>query len=122
MLDYRGMKRVFTSFLVATAGCSPVPDVNATRGSETAFSQSYGLGVSVDAGRCIYWLTDTGMDAAQLTAALGDYKVERGIEILTSGDTPEQCVIEAKAAVTKAGFVHVRSRPGTDKDRLAGIP
>ena len=87
------------------------------------FSRSYGVWVSVDQGKCVYWLTDVGLNATQLTEALSNgYQTKLGIEILTSAETPARCVVEARGAVTKAGFTLMRSRRGTDKDRLHGIP
>lgn len=69
------------------------------------FTQSYGVWVSQDERQCVYWLTDVGMNATQLTGALGSgYEVQRGLEILISPNTPDRCVRDAKAAATKAGF------------------
>jgi hypothetical protein len=87
------------------------------------FSQSYGVWVSVDDGECVYWLTDVGLNAQQLTDALShDYQAQLGLEILTSRDTPRRCMAEARASASKAGFTLIRARRGTDKDRLHGIP
>jgi len=88
------------------------------------FSQSYGVWVSADQGRCAYWITDVGLSSRQLTDTLeqNGYDVKRGAEILTNADTPVQCIREATRAVRKAGFVDVRARLGTEKDRLHGIP
>ena len=92
--------------------------------NQADFSQSYGVWVSVDRGKCTYWLTDTGMNDRQLTDALKQkgYEVKRGAEILTNGDTPVRCVREASRAVRRAGFASVRARLGTEKDRMHGIP
>ena len=87
------------------------------------FSRSYGVWVSVDKGECVYWLTDVGLDAQQLTDALSNnYQAKFGLEILTSRGTPRRCVAEARASASKAGFMLIRARRGTDKDRLHGIP
>jgi hypothetical protein len=87
------------------------------------FSQAYGVWISTDKGHCIYWLTDVGLDAGQLADALtNSYETKRGLEILTSGDTPKRCVSDARAAAARAGFQLIRSRQGTEKDRLHGIP
>ena len=87
------------------------------------FSTSYGVWVSLDKGQCMYWLTDVGLDAQQLTDALSnDYQTKLGLEILTSPGTPRRCVAEARASASRAGFTIIRARRGTDKDRLHGIP
>jgi hypothetical protein len=87
------------------------------------YSQSYGVWVSMNGRICNYWLTDTGMNSKQLTDALkGGYEVRRGVEILTGADTPIRCVREARHAIKRAGIIRIRARPGTDKDRLQGIP
>lgn len=100
--------------MVATAFASPPAE---------RFSRSYGVWVSVDKGQCIYWLTDVGLDARQLTDALGNgYQPQLSLEILTSVDTPNRCVTDAEAAAEKAGFKVIRARRGTDRDRLNGIP
>lgn len=92
--------------------------------NQANFSQSYGVWISVDRGRCAYWLTDVGLDAHQLTDALkrNGYEVKRGAEILTDDDTLAQCVREATRAVRRAGFTSIRARLGTEKDRMHGIP
>lgn len=102
--------------LLATAAPTPA--------EEADFSQSYRVWVSVDRRSCIYWLTDTGLDPRQLTDALtqNGYEVGRGAEILTTSDTPVRCVREATRAVRRAGFVIIRPRLGTEKDRMHGIP
>ena len=102
--------------LFATAALTPV--------NEADFSQSYRVWVSVDRRSCTYWLTDTGLDFHQLADALmrDGYKVGRGAEILTASDTPVRCIRDATRAVRKAGFTSIRARPGTEKDRLHGIP
>lgn len=88
------------------------------------FSQSYGVWVSANQGRCAYWITDVGLSSRQLTDALkqNGYEVGRGAEILTDADTPVLCVRKATRAVRRAGFVNVRARRGTEKDRMHGIP
>jgi hypothetical protein len=95
-----------------------------TLANEADFSQSYRVWVSVDRRSCAYWLTDTGMNARQLTDALAQngYESGRGAEVLTTSDTPVRCVREAKRAVRRAGFVSIRTRLGTEKDRMHGIP
>jgi hypothetical protein len=102
--------------LLATAALTPT--------IEADFSQSYRVWISVDQRSCTYWLTDTGMNPRQLTDALtqNGYEVGRGAEILTTSDTPVRCVREATRAVRRAGFVSIRTRLGTEKDRMHGIP
>jgi hypothetical protein len=92
------------------------------RGSAQDFSRSYALWVSVEKGECLYWLTDVGLDATQLTVALKGYQSQLGVEILTSRDTPHECVADAEKAAMDAGFQLIRDRPATEKDRLRGIP
>jgi hypothetical protein len=104
--------------LAAVSASPPTPSPPAQD-----FSRSYGVWVSVDKGECIYWLTDVGLDAQQLTETLSEnYQAQLGIEILTSRDTPKRCVTEARQAASRAGFTLIRARAGTDKDRLHGIP
>ena len=92
--------------------------------NEADFSQSYRVWVSADRRSCTYWLTDTGLNPRQLTDALtqNGYEVGRGAEVLTTSDTPVRCVREATRAVRRAGFVTIRTRLGTEKDRMHGIP
>jgi len=92
-------------------------------GHQDAFAQSYGVFVSVDQKVCIYWLTDVGLSASQLKDALSDgYETSRGLEILTEKNTPARCVASAHDAALRAGFVKVRARLATAKDRMPGIP
>lgn len=95
-----------------------------TPANEADFSQSYRIWISVERRGCAYWLTDTGMNPRQLSDALAQdgYEVGRGAEILTTADTPVRCVHEATRAVRRAGFVSIRARLGTEKDRMHGIP
>jgi hypothetical protein len=84
-----------------------------------AYSQAYGLGVSVDRGACVYWLTDVGLSAAQLKTALREgYEPTRGLEVLTSPDVPVRCADQARTIAAKLGFTPIRARPLTEKDRL----
>ena len=109
---------LWTLFLIAVSASPPTASPPAQD-----FSRSYGVWVSVDKGECIYWLTDVGQDAQQLTETLSEnYQPQLGLEILTTRDTPKRCVKEARVAASKAGFRLIRARRGTDKDRLHGIP
>lgn len=87
-------------------------------------SQGYGIWVSVDRGSCIYWLTDAGLDARQLTETLKEhgYEAGRGADIILDDVVPARCIRDAERAVRRAGFTDVRVRPGTEKDRMHGIP
>jgi hypothetical protein len=87
------------------------------------FSHSYAVWVSVKNGECLYWLTDVGLDSRKLAEVLGggDYEKQLGLEILTSGRTPDACVTGARQAAASAGFQLIRSRQATEKDRLRGI-
>ena len=87
------------------------------------FSRGYVVWAGSDRGRCNYFMTDVGESAAELTETLRqNYPASAGIEVLTDRDTPERCAIIGLKAARKAGFEHVRIRPGTDKDRSPGIP
>lgn len=90
----------------------------------TDLSQGYRIWVSVDRGNCIYWLTDTGLNARQLTETLkrNGYEVGRGADILGNDVTPARCIRDATRAVRRAGFTDIHARPGTEKDRMHGIP
>jgi hypothetical protein len=95
-----------------------------TAPNEADFSQSYRVWVSADRRSCTYSLTDTGLNPGQLPDALtqNGYEVGRGAEVLTTSDTPVRCVREATRAIRRAGFVTIRTRLGTEKDRMHGIP
>ncbi len=109
---------MFLSLIIAASAPEP-----ALENAKNDYSQSYGVWASINGSDCNYWLTDTGMNSKQLTEALKNgYEIARGIEILTSSDTPVRCVREARDAIQRAGIVKVRARLGTDKDRLQGIP
>lgn len=87
------------------------------------FSRGYVVWAGSDRGRCNYFMTDVGESAKQLTETLREnYPLSAGIEILTDDDTPARCATIGVRAARKAGFTHVRIRPGTDKDRSPGIP
>lgn len=87
------------------------------------FSRSYMVWVATWKGRCTYFMTDAGEDAAQLTETLrSHYDKALGMEILTDGETPRRCIVKARKAVANAGFRHFRVRLGTDRDRSPGIP
>ena len=107
--------------LLAMLLLSAGPQVDEKR-SAFDFSRSYSAWTSVVDGACIFFVTDAGLDARQLREELSDYDKQAGIEILTSDDTPARCISKARSAVRKAGFQHVRVRPGTDADRSPGIP
>jgi hypothetical protein len=105
--------------LAALAACATSMRVPA----EAEFSRSYAVWASFDDGRCIYFLTDAGLNAAQLTDELrGGYQKDAGLEILTSADTPARCVSKARRAALRAGFSAIRARRGTERDRQPGIP
>jgi F420-0:gamma-glutamyl ligase len=68
-------------------------------------------------------MSDVNESAKQLTATLREnYKAAVGVEVLTDKDTPARCAAAGVRAAQKAGFHHVRIRPGTDADRSPGIP
>lgn len=87
------------------------------------FSRSYVVWATTAEGQCIYFLTDAGEEAKELTETLKrNYDANKGIEILTSDNTPNHCIARARKAVRNAGFTHFRVRRGTDADRSPGIP
>lgn len=87
------------------------------------FSRSYAIWAGSDHGRCQYFVTDAGESARQITDTLRrNYRAAAGIEVLTDRDTPIHCAADGVRAAKKAGFQHVRTRPGTEADRVPGIP
>lgn len=99
-------------FLLASAVASAAP-------SPTSFANSYGLDVGVDKGRCIFFLTDTGMSASEVTTKLvrDGYDTSRGLEVLLTESTPRKCGEAGRKSALNAGFKVVRVRRATHKDR-----
>ena len=87
--------------------------------SPSSFANSYGLDAGVDKGQCIFFLTDTGMSASEVTTKLmrDGYDTSRGLEVLLTADTPRKCGEMGRKAALDAGFKAVRVRLATDKDR-----
>jgi hypothetical protein len=87
--------------------------------SEDEFKNSYGLNVGEYHGRCVFFLTDTGMTAPEVTEQLvkDGYDTSRGLEVLLTKTTPSKCGRLGRNAALKAGFKAVRVRLATDKDR-----
>jgi len=85
----------------------------------TEYANSYGLDVGEYQGRCIYFLTDTGMTAAEVTTKLmrDGYDTSRGLEVLVTKGTRSKCGKLGRKAALAAGFKAVRVRLATDKDR-----
>jgi hypothetical protein len=83
------------------------------------FTNSYGLDVGEDQGRCIFFLTDTGMTAAEVRRQLKQdgYDTSRGLEVLLTKTTPRKCGEFGRKAALDAGFRAVRVRLATAKDR-----
>ena len=83
------------------------------------FATSYGMDVGEHEGRCVFFLTDTGMNAAEVTTSLkrDGYDASRGLEVLLTKTTPRRCGELGRKAALKAGFTAVRVRLATDKDR-----
>jgi hypothetical protein len=103
------------AFATLTATGAPLADDD--------FSRSYVVWISPDEGECIFFMTDAGEDAKQLTETLrAHYDVSKGIELLTDVDTSRRCISKAQKAVKRAGFSRFRVRRGTDADRSPGIP
>lgn len=88
------------------------------------FSRSYVIWISVDEGRCVFWLTDAGENASEVTESLSSsgYNKALRIELLTERSTPQRCVRRGRMAVSTAGFTKIRVRRGTERDRSPGIP
>ena len=105
-----GLFRTAALLLIASA---------ASAASADSFTNSYGLDVGEQQGRCVFFLTDTGMSAAEVTAKLKQdgYDTSRGLEVLLTKTTPRKCGELGRKAALKAGFTMVRVRLATDKDR-----
>lgn len=86
---------------------------------QPSFVNSYGLDVGVDRGRCVFFLTDTGMSAPEVTAKLikDGYDKSRGLEVLLTEATPKRCGELGRRAALNAGFTAVRVRLATPNDR-----
>jgi hypothetical protein len=89
-----------------------------TAPTDDKFAQSYGLDVGEYHGRCLFLLTDTGMNADEVTEKLvrDGYDTSRGLEVLVTKTTPKKCAELGLRAAQKAGFKTVRIRLATDKD------
>jgi hypothetical protein len=100
------------------------PALFALLAQPTTGAQSYPVWVSQQYGRCLYTVTDTSESAEQLVGHLRSpgYDVRLPVELLTETDTPTRCITAGRRAVKRAGFAAIKVRPGTDKDRLPGIP
>jgi hypothetical protein len=87
--------------------------------SADKFANSYGLDVGEHEGRCVFFLTDTGMSAAEVTTRLRSdgYDTSRGLEVLVTKATSRKCGEVGRKAALKAGFKAVRIRVARDKDR-----
>src|SRR4051812_5892475 len=106
-------------YLIAFSAMALLLPSVATAASGHEFAQSYGLDVGEDKGRCLFFLTDTGMTAAQVTTKLTQdrYDTSRGLEVLVTRTTPRRCGELGRKAALKAGFKAVRVRLATAKDR-----
>jgi hypothetical protein len=95
--------------LVSSADAAPAAE----------FSNSYGLDVGEHQGRCIFFLSDTGMTAAEVTRKLkrDGYDKSRGLEVLVTKTSPRKCAELGQKAARNAGFKAVRVRLAADKDR-----
>jgi hypothetical protein len=111
------MMRVYLAVFSAMALLLPAPAMAA---SSDEFARSYGLDVGEYQGRCLFFLTDTGMTAAEVTTKLAQdgYDTSRGLEVLVTRTTPRRCGELGRKAALKAGFKAVRVRLATPKDRL----
>jgi hypothetical protein len=87
--------------------------------TDDRFANSYGLDVGEYHGQCIFFLSDTGMSADEVTTKLVQdrYDTARGLEVLVTKSTPRKCGELGRRAALKAGFKAVRVRLPTDKDR-----
>ncbi len=87
------------------------------------FSRIYVVWAGSDRGQCNYAMTDVNENARQLTSTLREnYKDDVGIEVLADQNSPDRCASARIRAAQKAGFHHVRIRPGTNADLSLGIP
>src|SRR5690348_16050821 len=107
------MKLTATFVLIASFLGAAAPSDAAADG----FKNSYGLDVGEYRGQCIFFLTDTGMSASEVTATLmrNGYDVSRGLEVLLTKGTPRKCGEMGRKAALDAGFKAVRVRLATDK-------
>ena len=105
----------------AAATLLVVSSIAAAQGGVSAdkFRNSYSLDVGEHGGRCLFFLTDTGMSAAEVTTSLkkDGYDTARGLEVLVTKTTPRKCGELGRKAAFEAGFKAVRVRLATDKDR-----
>ena len=87
--------------------------------ADQKFTNSYGLDVGENQGRCIFFPTDTGMTAPEVTTKLKQdgYDTSRGLEVLLTNTTPRTCGELGRKAALSAGFTAVRVRLATGKDR-----
>ena len=118
------MKAVLWVCPALLSACAVTPEVATPSGADAAFASAYALFVRADERECIYSLTDTGTThPREITESLRkSYDLKRGIEVLHENSTPAQCIAKAKQAARSAGFLSVRARLTSGKDRLHGIP
>jgi len=122
-MNARGIARIGIVLVVLEGAIGWGGSAIAGASQSEAFRSSYGLFVSRDAGHCIYWLTDAGIDARQLRLKLAqEYDHARGLEVLTDPHTSRRCAERARRVAIAAGFRNVRIRLAEDKDRMPGIP
>ena len=107
--------RIMAPLLVAAFVAVAAPN-GASAADE--FANSYGLDVGIDQGRCVFFLSDTGMSAAEVTTKLkvDGYDLERGLEVLLTEQTPRKCGEAGRKAALAAGFKSVRVRQATEQD------
>jgi len=87
--------------------------------ADDVFANSYGLDVGEYQGQCIFFLSDTGLTADEVTGKLvhDRYDMTRGLEVLLTKTTPRKCGELGRQAALNAGFKAVRVRVATDKER-----
>ena len=105
--------RVAATLLIVSSMAGAVGAASSDR-----FAHSYGLDVGEHEGRCLFFLTDTGISAAQVTTKLKQdgYVTARGLEVLLTETTPRRCGELGRRAALRAGFKAVRVRLATGKD------
>lgn len=104
------------TFLLIASSVAAAPSA-ASPGDK--FANSYGLDVGEYQGQCIFFLTDTGLSAPEVTTKLRQdgYDTSRGLEVLLTQTTPRKCGEVGRKAALNAGFKAVRVRLATEKDR-----
>jgi len=111
---------IFTTFLLASLAARMQLD---RAGQPHSADWGYSVFAYGNDERCLYMLTHVGLDISELARALtGGYDYTRGMDVLTTSNTPRRCVKEAKRIAYKVGFKKVRVRLEADTSNTARLP